>query len=113
MPFQFGPRRGTYINIAEEPAQITRPITDAELACFDSFDLVYKHGPVLVYHPLGFAPAVPQLALGIEIAGITHAVPGLPFATGNFSQACLLFTLPVTVGRRGPINHYLTGDTNR
>jgi transketolase len=40
MAFTFGPRRGQYLNAAEHLDQ--NGITDAELAAFESFDLIYR-----------------------------------------------------------------------
>jgi len=80
MPFQLGPRRGTYLNIAETPSAATRPIDDAELACFENFDLIYRSLCALLYN---YVP--------------TSGHPGGSISSGRFVFSILFDTMEYDV----------------
>ncbi len=42
MALKFGPRRGVYLDITEEMKQGPAPLTEQQLARFESFDLIYR-----------------------------------------------------------------------
>ena len=69
---QFGPRRGTYIDIRETIARDGAPLDDATVAAFDSFDQVYRS---LVAALFNYVP----------LSG--H--PGGSISSGRFVQALL------------------------
>lgn len=50
MPFSFGPRRGTYVNIAETLHQGNQPLVRKELECFERFDLFYRSLCAMLYN---------------------------------------------------------------
>ncbi len=50
MAFQFGPRRGVYLDITEEMKQSAAPLTEQQLARFESFDLVYRSLCAVMYN---------------------------------------------------------------
>ncbi len=42
MGFEFGPRRGVYIDIADEMKKVGEPLSPDELKHFELFDLIYR-----------------------------------------------------------------------
>jgi len=50
MAFALGPRRATFVNIAEESAARRAPLTERELAHFEKFDLIYRSLCALLYN---------------------------------------------------------------
>ncbi len=50
MAFNFGPRRGIYIDIAQETGQTKPPLSADELAAFEAFDLIYRSLCAVMYN---------------------------------------------------------------
>jgi transketolase len=75
MPFNLGPRRGTYIDISEELKKGKDPLTPDDVKRFDKFDLLYRSLCALLYnyvptsgHPGG------SISSGRFVAGILFDV---------------------------------------
>jgi transketolase len=81
MPFQLGSRRGTFLDITEQPSTATRPIDAAELACFEDFDLIYRSLCALLYN---YVP--------------TSGHPGGSISSGRFVFSILFDTMEYDVG---------------
>ena len=50
MPLSFGPRRGTYVNIAETLEDGNQPLSGKEHECFERFDLFYRSLCAMLYN---------------------------------------------------------------
>ena len=80
MSFEFGPRRGVYVDIAEEAAAPT--LSAAELAAFESFDLVYRSLCALMFN---YVP--------------TSGHPGGSISSGHFVAGLMFDGLDYDVSR--------------
>src|SRR5210317_1344746 len=71
MGFEFGPRRGIYVDISEKIESQGVPLSDDELACFESFDLIYRSLCAAMYNyvPMSGHPGG-SISSGRAVAGI-------------------------------------------
>jgi len=76
MSYAFGPRRGVVIDIAEDSAPGSRPLTDDELESFEFLDLVYRSLCAVLYN---------------YVPGSGH--PGGSISSGRYVQAIFFDTL--------------------
>ena len=72
MTFQFGPRRGLYVDIAEEMKGKAAPLSEDEVQNFEDFDLIYRSLCALLYN---YVP--------------TSGHPGGSISSGRFVEALL------------------------
>jgi transketolase len=82
MPFQLGPRRGRYVNIAEDLKVAGSPLSDTELSRLDTFDLLYRSLCALLYNY-------------VPMSG--H--PGGSVSSGRFVHGILFDAMDYDVGR--------------
>ncbi|MEW6668133.1 MAG: hypothetical protein AB1512_23225 [Thermodesulfobacteriota bacterium] len=80
MTLKFGPRRGTYIDIAKEMRGREKPLSDADLKTFENFDLIYRSLCALLFN---YVP--------------TSGHPGGSISSGRFVSAILFDALDYDV----------------
>jgi transketolase len=80
MTLKFGPRRGTYIDIAKEMRGQEKPLSDSELKTFETFDLIYRSLCALLFN---YVP--------------TSGHPGGSISSGRFVSAILFDALDYDV----------------
>ncbi|MFA4873855.1 MAG: hypothetical protein WC690_00785, partial [bacterium] len=76
MSFNFGPRRGIYIDIADETMVTKPPLSDEELAAFETLDMIYRSLCAVMYN---YVP--------------TSGHPGGSISSGRFVAGLLYDTL--------------------
>jgi transketolase len=71
MVLAFGPRRGIYLNISDEIKKGNKPLTDAQLVCFETFDQIYRSLCALMYNyvPMSGHPGG-SISSGRFVAGV-------------------------------------------